>query len=108
MCFEYDGYNEFQVDTYPKARKQHRCDGCWKAIERGEKYHRCVGKFDGEMFVLRACYRCTALTEAIEKIEIENGCTGSEATPPLCDLLDIAREYEMYPTYKADQPKVTA
>lgn len=41
---------EFGNSTYPKARKEYKCDLCDQIIKKGEKYHRWCGKYDGDMF----------------------------------------------------------
>ena len=41
---------EFFNSTFPKARKEYKCDLCGEKIEKGQKYHRYSGKYDGELF----------------------------------------------------------
>ena len=41
---------EFYDETYPRAKKEHRCCECYGIIKAGERYARCVGKFDGAIF----------------------------------------------------------
>ena len=41
---------DFSNSTYPKARKEHKCDLCGQKIQKGEIYHRWSGKYDGQMF----------------------------------------------------------
>ena len=41
---------EFYTSTYPKARKEYKCDLCGGTIHKGEKYSRYSGKYDGDMF----------------------------------------------------------
>ncbi len=42
-------YPEFYDETYPVARKERRCCECHGVIKIGERYVRCVGKWDGEI-----------------------------------------------------------
>ena len=36
-------------ESYPKARKMHRCEWCGKLIKPGDIYYRYTMKWDGEM-----------------------------------------------------------
>ena len=47
-------YNEERV----KARKQHRCDECQRAIPIGAVYVRCSGKWDGYVATYRQHVEC--------------------------------------------------
>lgn len=93
MCFYYDdGYNEFQNETSPKARKEHQCYECGKTILKGEKYHRFSGKFDGEMFSFATCDDCEILRAQIAVMETDDGCKGEETICPYGQLMEEARE----------------
>ena len=41
---------EFSNSTYPKAKKEYKCDLCNQAIHKGKVYHRWSGKYDGDIF----------------------------------------------------------
>jgi len=45
------------------ARKEHKCDYCYKPIYMGEKYLRHKGIQDGEWFSLSYCLRCNKVTD---------------------------------------------
>ena len=49
---------DFYNHTYPKARKQHKCEYCEQTIEVGQKYSYETGKYEGDMFVRKLCCTC--------------------------------------------------
>ena len=49
---------EFYTASFPKARKQYKCDLCGETIEPGQQYSCFSGKYDGEMFTSRNCMIC--------------------------------------------------
>lgn len=49
---------DFYNHTYPKARKEHKCEYCGKKIEIGQKYSYETGKYDGDMFSRKLCLTC--------------------------------------------------
>jgi len=97
MCFEYDGYNDFQQVRWPKARREHQCEECCMKILKGEKYCRFSGKYDGDFFDFKICARCEALREFISKQEEAAGCHPHESTCPVGQLMYEARERGLFP-----------
>lgn len=55
---------EFYTQSFPKARKQYKCDLCGKTIEPGKQYSCFTGKYDGEIFTSRNCMTCHAIINA--------------------------------------------
>lgn len=51
--------------TMPIARKQHRCDECFRPIAPGEQYERVFGVWDGDASTFRTCAQCLALREYV-------------------------------------------
>lgn len=45
------------------ARKEHRCDWCFTAIERGESHRRWAGTEEGQWFSMRVHLDCRAAME---------------------------------------------
>lgn len=45
-------------ETWRKARKQHRCDGCGAAILPGERYIVHFSKYEGEVSSAKLCAAC--------------------------------------------------
>jgi hypothetical protein len=67
VCIGSDGdgeYPEFSEITYPKARKEHRCEECGRAIVAGETYQKVAGKFDGEFYCDKTCCQCAEIRDA--------------------------------------------
>lgn len=54
---------EFSVRTFPVARKEHKCSECNKVIQRGEKYERVVGKYDGDIEAFKTCLVCAEIAD---------------------------------------------
>ena len=59
-----DGYPEFTNQTFPKARKHHRCEECNREVHSGEQYERMVMKFDGELSNFVTCMVCYEIRAA--------------------------------------------
>lgn len=55
-------YPELFNITEPVARKDHWCCECHRRIERGTKYTRISGKWDGEMSSFGQCNQCATLS----------------------------------------------
>lgn len=55
---------EFYNSTYPKAKKEYKCDLCDQKIKVGEKYHRYSGKYDGDMFDNKYHLTCQKIINA--------------------------------------------
>ena len=60
---------EFYNSTYPKAKKEYKCDLCDQKIKVGEKYHRYSGKYDGDE---ADSHRNQLLHNIIETMKFEN------------------------------------
>lgn len=54
---------DFYKQTYPKARKEHKCEYCANVIRRGEKYSCESGKYDGDIFTRKLCLTCKNILE---------------------------------------------
>ena len=52
-------------DARPKARKQHRCDDCFRAIQPGEKYRRAT-YVDDTLWTSIECLHCIAIVKHVE------------------------------------------
>lgn len=52
---------EFYVQETRRAKKEHRCSECGRAIDAGESYEHVRGKWGGEMGTYKTCSRCLAL-----------------------------------------------
>ncbi len=76
---------EFSSRSYPKARKQHRCEECGKPINPGEQYECVAGKWDGYFSTFNTCPRCVDLRRWV-----------TNSIPCFCwahgNMLDDARE----------------
>ncbi len=56
---DYDeGTTETLSDSHPVARKPHVCCECKRTIERGERYQRYVGKWEGDFIRYDTCTQC--------------------------------------------------
>lgn len=58
MCMtDYDAPDFYFADSR-KARKEHKCDECRRAIRPGEVYQYVSGKWDGRVGVYKTCLHC--------------------------------------------------
>lgn len=68
---DYDGSAEFYTCENVKARKDHRCEECWRVIPKGEKYERTSMKFDGDVSTIKTCIQCAEIRDAFRDPEGE-------------------------------------
>jgi len=54
----YCEWPEFYAESYPKARKRHRCIECWSPIDIGEEHLYYRGKWDGDFSTGRQHLLC--------------------------------------------------
>jgi hypothetical protein len=54
-------------ETWVKARKAHRCEGCLKTIHPGEKYVRHFSLYDGMVTSEKCCEKCMVAREEFAK-----------------------------------------
>ncbi|MBU0792041.1 MAG: hypothetical protein KKC55_16455 [Gammaproteobacteria bacterium] len=50
--------SDFQTETTPTARKQHKCCECYGVIHPGQKYSLVAGCWDGDMDTFKTCMPC--------------------------------------------------
>jgi hypothetical protein len=79
MCFEYDGYPEFNNTKIVTTRKPHRCYCCGQSIEAGSQAEYSAGKFDGRFYAFYICDDCKRKQLSIAAEEIRHGCNWNEA-----------------------------
>jgi len=53
----------FYTETWPTARKAHRCTLCTRTIRPGEKYRRGVALGDGTAWTFCECLHCRAVMD---------------------------------------------
>lgn len=94
MCFDYDKYAEMYEARTVVCRKPHRCDGCRRAIDKGERAELATGLFDGRFFGEYTCETCQRMILSIAAEEIRHGCHWNEAwcaTSELAEYLSHRR-----------------
>jgi hypothetical protein len=52
--------------THPRARKEHKCDTCYRRIDPGEQYTRGSGVYDGRMTSFKMCAHCKVMLSFID------------------------------------------
>jgi hypothetical protein len=68
---------EFWNVTTPIARRAYYCEECAQPIERGTKYVRMSGKWDGQVGTIKSCESCYAFMHLCYKEgAYENECGG--------------------------------
>lgn len=88
MCYEPDEYYECYESTIRKARKPHKCDGCFQPIEAGELYKYGSGIFQGEPVVDRVCGACELRVYRLHIIELAEGCPPWSSWYPPYDAIE--------------------
>lgn len=63
----YCEWPEFYSETFPKARKQHRCIECCAPIEIGEEHLYYKGKWEGDFSAARQHMLCRELCMSLRK-----------------------------------------
>lgn len=53
-----DGYWQLYSNSWPVAKKQHKCCECGSDIDPGEKYRRISGLWEGEFLTYKQCEIC--------------------------------------------------
>ncbi len=86
MCFVYDDHVDVYREEIRKARKQHTCEGCGKAIPAETLYVYGSGVFDKRGFSSKICGVCRVHQKRIEAIENDHGCYRNSAWCPLEEL----------------------
>lgn len=78
----------FLGSTKPIARKQHRCEECWRVIGIGERYHRNEFIDDNGIATWKACAQCSSLGHDLFQIGIygEDPYSGCPCYPTLQDV----------------------
>ena len=56
---------DFYERSQRRARKEHRCLECRKAIRVGEVYEYVASKFEGELLCYKTCPRCLAVRQYV-------------------------------------------
>ena len=78
MCdVDFDGYNDFTCETKRKARKEHKCNECWRMIRKGDTYTHHSALFDGNISTHKTCARCDKIAETHSKTERLMGGNGA-------------------------------
>lgn len=75
---------EVYTEQWPKARKEYRCDECFKPIKKGATYYKFSGKWDGEFRDYKRHERCHRICQALEK--------GSDCCMPFGSMKEWMRE----------------
>jgi len=59
-----DDARDFYQEESPKARVPHICGECGVTIQPGERYRKCVGKWDGRFETYKMCSVCQEILDA--------------------------------------------
>ena len=60
---------EFNCTRTPVARREHKCDECFRVIGAGETYSRTAAVWDGDFFTNVACAHCAAAREIVANVD---------------------------------------
>ena len=91
---------EFYGESFPVARKSHRCDECGHEITKGERYSYWTGKTDGSVSTWKSHADCR---EAVLKLNKLHGSRDGDEWLSLSDLELDDREWlcEHFPAVAA-------
>lgn len=78
---------DFYNQTEQVARKPHRCDFCETIIEKGERYSKAIGVFEGDFFTWKEHLDCRAAL--LEYMRL----TGAYSYEPLSNMEDEDRAW---------------
>lgn len=82
-CDDFEGPRAYS-ESHQRARKQHICTECHRAIPVGAVYHRFKGLWDGSWSTFKTCGGCVTIRNAFHAVE---GCAA-----PFGGLFEIIRE----------------
>lgn len=100
MCF-YDAESpEMYRSSIRKARKERRCDGCFKPILPGDLYVDGNGKFEGDFYTFQTCGVCEVDRNKIHEAELARGCSWNESWCPVDELAENLPEYGLQQSSK--------
>ena len=60
---DHDYCPEFFAESFPVARKGHKCCECGEEINPGQKYSKETGKWEGEFRTYKTCMPCYRIRE---------------------------------------------
>jgi hypothetical protein len=107
MCYEPDEYYECYESAIRKARKPHKCDGCFQPIESGDLYKYGSGIFQGEPVVDRVCGACELRVYRLHIIELAEGCPPWSSWYPPYDAIEAMCEHARNAQYYDDEENRT-
>ena len=64
-----DAPADVYVETWAKARKEHRCCECYSVIPKCEEYQRVTMLYDGRWYHYKTCEKCADLRESLSDID---------------------------------------
>ena len=86
MCFDYDWTPVASTESWPRARKEHRCCECGGSIAVGEQYQLSSQLADGEGWrTFKLCEACIYLLALLYAEEQAEGCAVHESWYPYGD-----------------------
>ncbi len=50
--------SDFQTESTPTARKEHKCCECYGVVQPGQQYSLVTGCWDGDMDTFKTCMPC--------------------------------------------------
>jgi hypothetical protein len=83
--------SDFGTNRMVRAKKEHRCTECGRAIAAGEEYEYASGKIDGYFLVHKTCQHCTAA-----RAWLLEACTGYVYTEVGEELIEHWWESETF------------
>lgn len=64
---DYEPAEVYSASRIKCARKDHKCDECFRRIARGESYESVWAIWEGEPTTFKTCCRCLALREFVQQ-----------------------------------------